>query len=143
MIWGLEEVCRAAVEAGADALTVANTYPAMAIDPVSGRPVLGARTGGLSGRAIKPISLLLVWRAANAFDVPVVGGGGIEQPEDAIEYILAGAVALEVGSVIFKDPRAPSRIVEGIRSYMKQQGYQSLDDFRGKSAGQEGASGES
>jgi dihydroorotate dehydrogenase (NAD+) catalytic subunit len=75
--------------------------------------------------------------------VPVVGGGGIEQPEDAIEYILAGAVALEVGSVIFKDPRAPSRIVEGIRSYMKQQGYQSLDDFRGKSAGQEGASGES
>jgi dihydroorotate dehydrogenase (NAD+) catalytic subunit len=142
VIWGLEEVCRAAVEAGADALTVANTYPAMAIDTVRRRPVLGAVTGGLSGRAIKPISLLLVWKAAGAFDVPVVGGGGIEQAEDALEYILAGAAAFQVGSVIFKDYRAPSRILEGIRLYMKANGYSSLEDFKGKATRQEEASGE-
>jgi dihydroorotate dehydrogenase (NAD+) catalytic subunit len=134
LIWGIEEVCRSAIEAGADALAVANTYPAMAIDPLCGRPLLGAATGGLSGRAIKPISLLLVWRAAKAFDVPVVGGGGIEQPEDAVEYMLAGACALQIGSVIFKDFKAPSRILDGVREHMKRKGYKSLDDFRGRSA---------
>lgn len=141
LIWGLEEVCGAAIEAGADALAVANTYPAMALDSASSRPILGAGTGGLSGRAIKPISLLLAWRAACAFDVPIIGGGGIEQPEDAIEYILAGAGAVQLGSVIFKDLRAPLRIVEGISKYMKAGGYESLDDFRGKAAGQEGVGG--
>jgi dihydroorotate dehydrogenase (NAD+) catalytic subunit len=134
MIWGLEEVCQACVEAGADALTVANTYPAIAIDADLSEPVLGATTGGLSGRAIKPVSLLLVWRTAKAFDVPVVGGGGIEEPEDAIEYILAGASAFQVGSVILKDYTAPSRIVEGLRNYMDDKGYTSLGDFRGKAA---------
>ncbi len=135
IIWGLEDVCGAAIEAGADALTIANTYPAISIDPESARPVLGAVTGGLSGGAVKPISLLLVWRAAGAFDVPVVGAGGIEQPEDAIEFILAGASAFQVGSAMLKDYRAPSRIVEGIERYMEKKGYESLNDFRGKAAG--------
>jgi dihydroorotate dehydrogenase (NAD+) catalytic subunit len=130
----LEDVCGAAIDAGADALTVANTYPAISIDRESARPVLGAVTGGLSGGAVKPISLLLVWRAARAFDVPVVGVGGIEGPEDAIEFILAGASAFQVGSAILKDYRAPSRIVEGIGIYMEKKGYASLDDFRGKAA---------
>ena len=134
LIWGLEAVCRSAIEAGADAMVVANTYPAMAIDPSSGRPILGAATGGLSGRAIKPISLLLVWRAAKACDVPIVGGGGIEQPEDVVEYILAGACALQVGSVIFKDFKAPTHILEGVREYMKRKGYESICDFKGMSA---------
>jgi dihydroorotate dehydrogenase (NAD+) catalytic subunit len=139
MIWGLEEVCRAAIDGGADALTVANTYPAIAVDSASSQPILGAGTGGLSGRAIKPISLLLAWRAAEAFDVPIIGGGGIEQPDDAIEYILAGASAVQVGSVILKSYRAPNRIVDGISTYMKTMGYDTLDAFRGKAAGQEGS----
>jgi dihydroorotate dehydrogenase (NAD+) catalytic subunit len=137
MVWGLEDVCGAAVEAGVDALTVANTYPAIAIDAAGARPVLGAVTGGLSGRAIKPISLLLVWRAAIAFDVPVIGGGGIEEPEDAIEYILAGAKAIQIGSVILKNRRAPSHIVDGLRRYMEERDHSSLEDFRGKASGQE------
>jgi dihydroorotate dehydrogenase (NAD+) catalytic subunit len=141
IIWGLEEVCMAAIEAGADALTVANTYPAISIDPESARPVLGALTGGLSGGAVRPISLLLVWRAVRAFDVPVVGVGGIERAEDAIEFLLAGASAFQVGSAILKDHRAPSRIVAGIGRYMNRMGYACLDDFRGKAARLEGASG--
>lgn len=134
IIWGLEDVCGAAVEAGADALTVANTYPAIAIDPDRERPVLGGVTGGLSGGAVKAVSLLLVWRAAAVFDVPVVGVGGIERPGDAIEYILAGASAIQVGSAVLKDHRTPSRIVEGIGRYMEDKGYTGLDDFRGKAA---------
>ena len=135
IIWGLEDVCGAAIEAGADALTIANTYPAISIDPESARPVLGAVTGGLSGGAVKPISLLLVWRAAAVFDIPVVGVGGIERPEDAIEFILAGASAFQVGSAMLKDYRTPSRIVGGIAGYMEKKGYKSLDDFRGSAAG--------
>jgi dihydroorotate dehydrogenase (NAD+) catalytic subunit len=142
IIWGLEDVCGAAIEAGADALTVANTYPAISIDPESEKPILGAVTGGLSGGAVRPISLLLVWRAAKAFDAPVVGVGGIECPEDAIAFILAGASAFQVGSAILKDYRTPSRIVEGIGRYMENKGYTRLDDFRGKAAGQEELSGE-
>jgi len=142
VIWGLEDICGAAIEAGADALTVANTYPAISLDAGSEKPVLGAVTGGLSGGAVKPISLLLVWRAAAAFDIPVLGAGGIEGPEDAIEFILAGASALQVGSAILKDYTAPARIVEGIARYMESKGYSSLDDFRGKAAGQEELGGE-
>jgi dihydroorotate dehydrogenase (NAD+) catalytic subunit len=141
VIWGLDEVCGAAIEAGADALIVANTYPAMSIDLESAAPVLGAVTGGLSGGAVKPVSLLLVWRAARGFGVPVVGVGGIEEPEDAIEFMLAGACAVQVGSAILKDYRTPSRIVEGIGRYMEKKGYGSLHDFIGKAAQQEEASG--
>ena len=134
LISGIEKVCRAACDAGADALTVANTYPAMAIDIDRARPVLGALSGGLSGRAIKPVSLLLVWKAVRSVDVPVLAGGGIETASDAIEYILAGAHALQVGSVILKDTRAPADILAGLRGYMKKHGYETIDDFRGKAA---------
>jgi dihydroorotate dehydrogenase (NAD+) catalytic subunit len=121
---------------------VANTYPAVSIDIERQRPSLGAVTGGLSGGAIKPVSLLLVWRAARTFEIPIVGVGGIEGPEDAIEFLLAGAKAFQVGSVIFKDYNAPSRIVEGINGYMNRKGYESLDDFIGKAARQEEPSDE-
>jgi dihydroorotate dehydrogenase (NAD+) catalytic subunit len=134
LISGIEKVCGSACDAGADALTVANTYPAMAIDIERARPVLGAVSGGLSGRAIKPVSLLLVYKAALSADVPVLAGGGIETVPDAIEYILAGAHALQIGSVILKDTRAPAEILAGLRRYMKKHGYRSIDDFRGKAA---------
>jgi dihydroorotate dehydrogenase (NAD+) catalytic subunit len=134
LISGIEKVCGAACDAGADALTVANTYPAMAIDVDRARPVLGALSGGLSGRAIKPVSLMLVWKAARSVDVPVLAGGGIETARDAIEYVLAGAHALQIGSVILKNTGAPAEILAGLRQYMKKHGYKSIDDFRGKAA---------
>lgn len=134
LISGIEKVCRAACDAGADALTVANTYPAMAIDIDRARPVLGALSGGLSGGAIRPVSLFLVWKAARSVDVPVLGGGGIETARDAIEYILAGAHALQIGSVILKDTGAPAEILAGLKRYMKKHGYRSIDDFRGRAA---------
>jgi dihydroorotate dehydrogenase (NAD+) catalytic subunit len=134
LISGIEEVCRAVCDAGADALAVANTYPAMAIDIERARPVLGAISGGLSGGAIKPVSLLLVWKVARSVDRPVLAGGGIETASDAIEYILAGAHALQIGSVILKDTAAPARILAGLKDYMKRHGYGSIDDVRGKAA---------
>jgi len=134
LISGIEKVCLAACDAGADALTVANTYPAMAIDIDRARPVLGALSGGLSGGAIKPVSLLLVWKVARCVAVPVLAGGGIETARDAIEYILAGAHALQIGSVILKDTGAPAEILAGLKHYMKKHGYECIDDFRGKAA---------
>jgi dihydroorotate dehydrogenase (NAD+) catalytic subunit len=134
LISGIEQVCRAACDSGADALTVANTYPAMAIDIERARPVLGALSGGLSGRAIKPVSLMLVWKAVQCVDVPVLAGGGIETARDAIEYILAGAQALQIGSVVLKDIEAPKSIVAGIVDYMKAHGHERISDFRGRAA---------
>ncbi len=142
LVAGLEEVCRAACDAGADALTIANTYPAMAIDIDRARPVLGGVTGGLSGKAVKSISLALVWKAAGSVSVPVIGAGGIETADDAIEFILAGASAFQIGSVVLRDMGAPSTIVEGLRTYMQGKGYGNLPDFKGKAAGEEDTGGE-
>jgi dihydroorotate dehydrogenase (NAD+) catalytic subunit len=141
LVAGLEDVCRAACDAGADALTVANTYPAMAIDIERARPALGGVTGGLSGRAIKPISLALVWKAAAIANVPVIGAGGIETARDAVEFILAGASAIQIGSTILRDIQAPSKIVAGLRSYMEDKGFGGLADFTRKAAGEEGTGG--
>jgi dihydroorotate dehydrogenase (NAD+) catalytic subunit len=141
LVAGEEDVCRAACDAGADALTVANTYPALAIDIDRARPVLGGVTGGLSGRAIKAISLALVWKAARIAGVPVIGAGGIETADDAAEFILAGASAFQVGSIVLADLRAPSAIVAGLKDYMDEKGYGSLEDFKGKAAGEEDKGG--
>jgi dihydroorotate dehydrogenase (NAD+) catalytic subunit len=131
----IEEVCRAACDGGADALTIANTYPAMAIDIVEAKPVLGGITGGLSGGAIRPMSLFLVWKAAGAVKVPIIGGGGIETASDAIEFMLAGACSFQIGTVVLKDLRAPSAILDGLKAYMQQNGYASPGDFMGKANG--------
>jgi len=129
---GIEDVARAACDGGADALTVANTYPAMAIDLETERPVLGAVSGGYSGRAVMPVSLLLVWKAAGCVGVPIIASGGIERPEDALQYMLAGASAFQVGSVVLRDLEAPARIIAGIEAYLKRKGYKSVDDLRGR-----------
>jgi dihydroorotate dehydrogenase (NAD+) catalytic subunit len=142
LVSGVEDLCRAAGDAGADALTVANTYPAMAIDIDRARPVLGGVTGGLSGKAIKAISLALVWKAAGVAGLPVIGAGGIETAADAVEFILAGASAFQIGSVVLRDLGAPSRIIKGLKDYMRQKGYGCLNDFRAKAAGKEGNGGE-
>jgi len=105
---------RAATEAGADALTVANTYPAMAIDFRSGKSRLGNPTGGLSGPAIKPITLKLVWDVRQAVEIPVIGLGGVEKVDDVLDYISVGASAVQVGTASFADPTVTRRLVEGL-----------------------------
>ena len=120
-------VARAVVEAGADALTLVNTYPAMAIDVRTRRPVLGWTFGGLSGPALKPIALRLVYLASQAVDVPIIGCGGIMTGDDAIEFILAGARAVQVGTATFTNPRAALDVLEGIQRYLTQQGLHDIN----------------
>ncbi|PYU15720.1 MAG: dihydroorotate dehydrogenase [Acidobacteria bacterium] len=107
-------LARAAEEAGADVLTVANTYPAMSVDFRTRQSRLGSLTGGLSGPAIKPITLRLVYEACHAVKLPVVGLGGIERPEDVLEYLIVGASAVQVGTSNFVEPTACVRILEGV-----------------------------
>jgi dihydroorotate dehydrogenase (NAD+) catalytic subunit len=107
-------IARAAEEAGADAVTVANTYPAMAIDYRTGKSRLGNQTGGLSGPAIKPITLRLVWETRKAVKIPILGLGGIETVEDVLDYLAVGASAVQVGTASFADPKVSQRLVEGL-----------------------------
>lgn len=107
-------LARAVEEAGADALTVANTYPAMSVDFRTRQSRLGSLTGGLSGPAIKPITLRLVYEACHVVKLPVVGLGGIERPEDVLEYLVVGASAVQVGTCNFVEPTACVRILEGV-----------------------------
>ena len=109
-------IARAAEEAGADALTVANTYPAMALDFRTGTSRLGSSTGGLSGPAIKPITLRLVWETKKAVKSPIIGLGGVETAEDVLEYLSVGASAVQVGTASFADPRASERLVDALPS---------------------------
>jgi dihydroorotate dehydrogenase (NAD+) catalytic subunit len=114
---------RAAADAGADALCAVNTLRGMAIDLERGRPALASVTGGLSGPAIKPVALAMVWQLAGALDIPVVGLGGIRSGEDALEFMAAGAVAVQVGTATFYDPRAPLRVAEEMRVWCEHRGH--------------------
>jgi len=111
-------IARAAEESGADALTVANTYPAMAIDFRSGKSRLGNPTGGLSGPAIKPITLRLVWETKKAVKTPIIGLGGIETVEDVLDYLAVGASAVQVGTASFTDPRISERLIETLTNVL-------------------------
>ncbi|MGC1107954.1 MAG: dihydroorotate dehydrogenase [Candidatus Acidiferrales bacterium] len=110
-------VARAVEAAGADALTVANTYPAMSLDARTGQSRLGRLSGGLSGPAIKPLTLKLVYEVSRAVRIPIIGLGGIQTEDDAVEYIRAGATAIQVGTAHFSDPMASQRVVEGLRHH--------------------------
>jgi dihydroorotate dehydrogenase (NAD+) catalytic subunit len=112
-------IARTAESSGADALTVANTYPTMAIDFRSGRSKLGNLTGGLPGPAIKPITFRLVWEARKAVRVPVIGLGGIETAEDVLDNIYVGASAVQVGTASFADPRASEAVIEGLGAVVR------------------------
>jgi dihydroorotate dehydrogenase (NAD+) catalytic subunit len=124
-------VARAVVEAGANALCVINTLQAMAIDIRARRPVLSTVFGGLSGPAIKPVALRAVYQVACAVDVPVVGCGGISRGEDAIEFIMAGASAVQVGTATFANPRAPLDVLEGIECFMMDAGVSDVRELIG------------
>lgn len=127
----ITEFARAVEAAGADALSVSNTLMGMAIDVGRQKPVLGFTFGGLSGPAIKPVALRLVWQVVGAVRIPVVGLGGIAGPNDALEFLLAGAQAVQVGSALFVDPRTPAAVVSGIAAYLQQRGAGSLAEIIG------------
>jgi len=125
-------IARAAEQAGADALTVANTYPAMAIDYQAGKSRLGNQTGGLSGPAIKPITLRLVWETRKAVKTPVLGLGGVETVEDVLDYLSVGASGVQVGTASFADPRASQRLVEGLERTLFEAKVFTVNEIRDK-----------
>jgi dihydroorotate dehydrogenase (NAD+) catalytic subunit len=124
-------VAKAVEAAGADAVSLVNCFKGMAIDVHRRKPVMANGTGGLSGPAIKPLALALVYQVAGAVKIPVVGLGGITTGEDALEYIMAGASAVQVGSATFSNPRAALDVLEGIQSFMEKQGIKSLKEIIG------------
>lgn len=125
-------IAREAEAAGADALAVINTVRGMAIDVNQWKPRLGNVTGGLSGPAIRPIAVLAVYEVARAVKIPIVGQGGIETVTDALEFFLAGASAISIGTANFTDPRVPVRIVDGLRDYLQARNLQALSQIVGK-----------
>jgi dihydroorotate dehydrogenase (NAD+) catalytic subunit len=132
MVTDIREMALAAQEAGADALTCANTIPAMAIDETTWRPVLGNITGGLSGPAIKPVALKLVWDLYQCVRIPIIASGGITSYRDVIQFLLAGATAVEVGSLSLRDPYCFSKIIQGITGYLKEYSLETVTDLIGK-----------
>jgi dihydroorotate dehydrogenase (NAD+) catalytic subunit len=119
-------VAAAVEEAGADALSLINTLLGMAIDPHTRRPRLGNLMGGLSGPAIKPIALRMVWQVARTVSIPVIGIGGIGTAEDALEFLIAGATAVQVGTANFYQPAAAETIIAGLGAYVRDQGFSSI-----------------
>jgi dihydroorotate dehydrogenase (NAD+) catalytic subunit len=117
----IEPLARAAESAGADAISLVNTFISLAVDARTRRPTIGAGLGGLSGPAIKPIALRLVWQAARAVKIPVIGLGGIASGEDAAEFLIAGASAVQVGTATFWDPRSPVRIAEELAEFLRRE----------------------
>jgi dihydroorotate dehydrogenase (NAD+) catalytic subunit len=125
-------VALAAQEAGADAICLANTFVGMKIDTRSGRPVLANVTGGLSGPAIRPMIVWLVYLVSQAVDIPVIGVGGVADVDDALEYFLAGATAVQVGTATFVDPRSALRIVDALPEALRVRGAASLAELVGR-----------
>ena len=125
------EIAAAALEGGAEALTLVNTLLGMVVDPVTGRPVLGAGGGGLSGPAVHPVAVRAVWECRSAFpDAPIVGVGGIFSGADAVELLVAGADAVQVGTATFRDPRAPWRIAEQVERWCRRHGVRAVEELR-------------
>ncbi len=125
------DFARVVEEEGADSVSLVNTFLAMSVDIEGMRPSLSTVTGGLSGPAIKPIALRMVWQVARAVKIPVMGMGGIMTWSDAVEFILAGAAAVQIGTVTFIDPQAPVRILEGIENYLVRKGISDIKDIVG------------
>lgn len=127
----ITEIAKAVEGQGADSVSLVNTFLGMAIDSEKRIPLLSTVTGGLSGPAIKPIALRMVWQVYNAVKIPVIGMGGIMNAADAIEFLLAGATAVQVGTAIFKDPFIPVKIITGIEEYLTRHKIQSVNELIG------------
>jgi dihydroorotate dehydrogenase (NAD+) catalytic subunit len=127
----ITEIAESAVEAGADSLSLINTITGMAIDINTRRPKLANVTGGLSGPAIKPVALRMVWQVAQKVKVPVIGVGGIFTAGDALEFFIAGATAVQIGTANFVNPRATIDVIEGVEKYLKERNISSLSEIIG------------
>lgn len=127
----ITEIAKAAEAAGADSVSLINTLLGMAINAEKRKPVLSTITGGMSGAAVKPIALRMVWQVAKAVNIPVVGLGGIMNWEDAVEFLLAGATAIEIGTANFIDPAITVKVAQGIDDYLNRHGFSSVKDIIG------------
>ena len=126
------EVAKAAEDGGADAISSSNTFTGLAIDIETFKPMLGGLSGGLSGPAIKPLSIYRVWTLSKQIGIPIIGIGGIISPEDAIEYFIAGASAVQIGSGLFRNPTLPVEVVEGLIKYLEKRHINSINNIIGK-----------
>jgi len=131
-VTNITNIAVAAAKGGADAVLVSNTFQAMAVDIETRMPKLGNITGGLSGPAIKPVVLKMVWDLYNSIDLPIIGCGGIMDYKDAAEFMICGASAIQVGTATFANPRAATDIVKSLKGYMTKNGYKKLNEFTGK-----------
>ena len=127
----ITEIAKAAESEGADAVSLINTMLGMAIDVEKRRPCLSTVTGGLSGPAVRPVAVRMVWQTAKAVNIPVIGLGGIASGRDAMEFILAGATAVQVGTANFIDPAVTVKIVDYLEDYCARHGFSSISDLRG------------
>ena len=127
----IKEIARCVEDAGADALSLINTITGMAIDVETRRPVLANITGGLSGPAIRPVALRMVWQVAQAVTIPIIGIGGIMKARDALEFIIAGASAVQVGTANFVNPRATTDILDGLEEFMRTNGVSNIKELVG------------
>ena len=127
----IAEIAKSAEANGADAISMINTLTGMRIDIETGRPIIRNNTGGLSSPAIFPVAVRMVWQVANAVKIPIIGMGGISKWQDAIEMLMAGATALQIGTCMFTDPYAPVKINKGISEYMDKKGIKSLSEITG------------
>ena len=125
------QLAKAAEDAGSDALAVTNSFPAMAIDINTRKPKLANITGGLTGPAIKPIAVKLVWEAAKAVKIPIIGMGGIQNADDAIEFLMAGATAVAVGTANFYEPQTPLQVIAGLRDFMARKKLADVREITG------------
>lgn len=130
-VTNIAEMARAAEANGADSVSLINTLLGMAIDAERRKPILSTVTGGLSGAAVKPIALRMVWQVANAVKIPVIGLGGIMNWKDAVEFLLAGASAIQIGTANFIDPAVTIKVVDGINDYLDRQGCKSVSEIIG------------
>jgi dihydroorotate dehydrogenase (NAD+) catalytic subunit len=127
----ITEIAKAAENAGADSVSLINTLLGMAIDAEKRRPLLSTVTGGMSGAAVKPIALRMVWQVAKAVNIPVIGLGGIMNWRDAVEFLLAGASAIQIGTANFIDPAVTIKVIDGINDYLDRHGFTSVKDIIG------------
>ncbi len=127
----ITEIAKVAQEEGADAISLINTLLGMAIDAKRRKPVLARVVGGLSGPAVKPVALRMVWQCHQAVDVPILGMGGVTTGTDAVEFMLAGATAVAVGTANFMNPHATIDVVEGIEAYCEEQGVSDVNELIG------------
>jgi dihydroorotate dehydrogenase (NAD+) catalytic subunit len=130
-VTNIVDFARISEEEGADSVSLINTILGMAVDVKQMKPSLSTITGGLSGPAVKPVAVRMVWQVANAVKIPVIGIGGIMTASDALEFILAGAAAVQVGTASFIDPRASVQIIEGIGKYLEEKGFSDIKDITG------------